>query len=62
MTSMSNLSNLNQNEFELGLAYDNNTTRVAKSREQHIWSNVMRTHIDLKICHFLPSILRVTEA
>ena len=28
----------------------------------HIWLNVMRTHIDLNICHFLPSTLRVTEA
>ena len=27
----------------------------------HIWSNFMRTHIGLKICHFLPSVVSITE-
>ena len=27
----------------------------------HIWSNFMRTHIGLRICHFLPSVVSNTE-
>ena len=27
----------------------------------HIWSNIMRTHIGLKICHFLQSVVSITE-
>ena len=27
----------------------------------HIWSNFMRTHIGLKICHFLQSVVSITE-
>ena len=34
--------------------------QVCKCETMHIWSNVMRTHIGLIICHFSPSILRVT--
>ena len=27
----------------------------------HIWSNIMRTHIGLKICHFLQPVVIITE-
>ena len=28
---------------------------------KYIWSNFMRTHIGLKICHFLQSVVSITE-
>merc|ERR1712055_800989 len=32
-----------------------------RQRCQHIWSNIMRTHIGLKVCHFLLSVVSITE-
>ena len=30
-------------------------------KDINIWSNIMRTHIGLKICHFLQSVVSITE-